>query len=260
MFINIFNRRHFLVNPSHAPLLLSISLFCVRESLVILLKRCRTILIILPFLFSCIYLIEDIERIDKIRLVRNITRQRYIISFYWLVAAETFAFLSLICSWMTKRTWAPAIGIAGILDGVPIPSALRLRLINSALLLSSSVTITYSHISLTLRSLQRTKKGLIWTIVLRCLFLRVQWTEFSESAVTISDRLYRSLLFACLRFHGIHVLVRVVFLAVAYWRVQSRDSTTKNHPTYICSVIYWHFVDVVWVFVYFSFYLVLHIL
>jgi len=257
MITHTFNRRHFVVSPSHAPLLLAVSLFCVGEMLVILLLGCSTLFMILPLLFSSAYLVRDMEQIDKRRLVRDMTRQRYITSFYWLVAAEAFAFLSLICSWLTKGTWAPSRRVARMLDGVPIPSALGLGLMNSALLLSSSVTITYSHMSLITRGLKGTKKGLVWTILLGILFLCVQWTEFSESAVTISDGLYGSLLFACLRFHGIHVLVRVLFLIVAYWRVMSRDSTTNNHPTYMCSVIYWHFVDVVWVFVYFSFYLVI---
>lgn len=229
----------------------------MRERLVILLIGCSTILILVPLLCSVTYLTKDIMSIDQIGLVRNITRKRYMVSFYWLVAAEAFAFLSLICSWLTKGTWAPASRIARIVDRVPIPSALGLGLINSALLLSSSVTITYSHISLITGGLKGTKKGLLWTIGLRILFLIVQWTEFSESSVSISDGLYRSLLFACLGFHGIHVLVRVVFLLIAYWRVSSRDSTANTHPTYMCSVIYWHFVDVVWVFVYFSFYLVI---
>jgi len=222
-----------------------------------LLIRCSTLLILIPFLASVFYLTSDMLNIDRIGLVGDITRKRYIASFYWLVAAEAFAFLSLICSWLTKRTWAPASRMARVIDRVPIPSALGLGLINSALLLSSSVTITYSHISLISGGLKRTKKGLLWTICLGVIFLRVQWTEFSESSVSISDRLYRSLLFACLGFHGMHVLVRVVFLLIAYWRVGSGYSTARTHPTYMCSVIYWHFVDVVWVFVYFSFYLVI---
>merc|ERR1712228_15960 len=110
-------------------------------------------------------------------------------------------------------------GISGIVQRAELPSAMRLRLINSALLLSSSVTITYSHLALTSGMLSASLSRLVYTITLRCLFLRVQWVEFSTSALSISDRFTRSILFASLRFHRIHVLVRVIFLIIAIIRI-----------------------------------------
>lgn len=252
-----FNRRHFIVPISHAPFLFSISLFCLRIRLIIIIKRIRTLIIIVPVLLTRLFLNHEIIIIDNARLVNNNTRLRYIVSFYWLIAAESFAFFSLLFSWFTKRAWITTLRIRRYIERTPIPSAIRLRLINSALLLSSSVTVTYSHIRLVLRSIKTALSRLLYTIVLRILFLTVQWVEFSESSISISDSFYRGLLFSSLGFHRIHVLVRVIFLIVAYWRIISGNSTPHNHPTYLCAVIYWHFVDVVWVFVYFSYYLAL---
>ena len=107
-------------------------------------------------------------------MVRESTRSRYMVSFYWLVAAEAFAFFSLLFSWFTKSIWAPAVRISRIIAGAEMPSAIGLGLINSALLLSSSVTITYSHIRLRYGSIQITVKRLVITILLRVIFLRVQ--------------------------------------------------------------------------------------
>jgi len=252
-----FNRRHFIVNPSHAPLLISVSLFCVRARLIILLKRVGSLIILIPLLLTWNFLNLEIIDIDKSRNVRDYTRSRYVISFYWLIAAESFAFFSLLFSWFRKRAWTTTLRVGRYLDRAPIPSALRLRLMNSALLLSSSVTVTYSHIRLSIGSISKAISRLLYTIMLRVIFLRVQWVEFSESSICISDSYYRALLFSSLGFHRIHVLVGVIFLIVAYWRIQRRNSTPNSHPTYLCSVIYWHFVDVVWVFVYFSYYLAL---
>jgi len=251
------NRGHFLVNPSHAPLLASISLFCARERLIMLLKGVGTIYILTPLVFCITFLSYEINTIYETRLVGKSTRERYIVSFYWLVAAEAFAFFSLLFSWFTKSMWAPAVRFNRVIVGAEIPSALRLRLINSALLLSSSVTVTYSHIRLGYRSMSITVSRLCYTIVLGLVFLRVQWVEFSISSLTMSRRFYRSILFSSLRFHRLHVLVGVFFLLYALRRVLSRNSTPENHPVYLCSVIYWHFVDVVWVFVFFSYYLAL---
>merc|ERR1712002_229109 len=103
--------------------------------------------------------------------------------------------------------------ISRIVQGAELPSAIRLRLMNSALLLSSSVTITYSHLALTSGILNASLSRLVYTITLRC--------------------------------HGIHVLVRVIFLIIAIIRLISRASTPHSHPTYLSAVIYRHFVDVV---------------
>ena len=88
------------------------------------------------------------------------------------------------------------------------------------------------------RSIQITVKRLVLTIVLGVVFLRVQWVEFSISSLTMARRFYRSILFSSLRFHRMHVLVRVLFSIYALRRVLSRNSTPESHPVYLCSVIY----------------------
>lgn len=255
--VRFFNLRHFIVLPSHAPLLISVALLTTRERLICILKRCRTIKLLVPIVVTAIYLTNEMVVIDKRRLVGDGTRTRYMISFYWLVAAESFAFFSLLLSWFLKGSWRPSIRFAGTIPSIAMPSALRLGLLNSALLLSSSVTITYSHISLSINSYKNAQIRLFVTILLGILFLGVQWVEFSISPITIADSYYGSIVFASLGFHRSHVIVRVIFLTLSRYFVASRRATSKTHPTYLCSVIYWHFVDVVWVFVYFSYYLTL---
>ena len=76
------NRGHFLVDPSHAPLLASISLFCARERLIILLKRVGTIYILVPLVLCITFLSSEINFIYKVRIVGKSTRDRYIVSFY----------------------------------------------------------------------------------------------------------------------------------------------------------------------------------
>merc|ERR1712096_320925 len=232
------NRGHFLVDPSHAPLLASISLFCARERLIMLLKGVGTVYMLLPLMLCMTFLSYEINNIYEARIVGKSTRERYMISFYWLVAAEAFAFFSLLFSWFTKSIRVPAARFNRVIVGAEISSALRLRLINSALLLSSSVTVAYSRIGLGYRSISITVSRLCYTILLRVIFLRVQRVEFSISSLTMSRRFYRSILFSSLRFHRIHVLVRVLFLLYALRRVLSRNSTPENHPVYLCSVIY----------------------
>jgi len=253
-----FNRGHFLLVPSHAPFLISVSLFNLTLRVVIIIKRVRTWLIVvtvpIPFWY-CTWIM--VRHGSYIGIVSIPTQVRYLTSFYWLIAAESFAFLSLLISWVLKRTWLVSIRLYKTTPAVDLPSALRLRLINSALLLSSSVTLTQAHISVLVGNFPDAKKRLLLTIVLRIIFLRVQWTEFTISYFCISDGFWRSILYACLRFHRLHVLVRVLFLLYALIQICARYLASDHHALFNCAAIYWHFVDVVWVFVFLSFYLIL---
>merc|ERR1712096_514134 len=136
----------------------------------------------------------------------------YMISFYWIVAAEAFAFFSLLFSWFTKSIWVPAARFNTVIVGAEIPSALRLRLINSALLLSSSVTVTYSRIGLGYRSIPITVSRLCYTILLGVIFF------------------LRSILFSSLRFHMIHVLVRVLFFTVCF-KTRTKEELYARKPS-----------------------------
>ena len=97
------NRGHFLVYPSHVSLLASISLFCVREKLIMLLKRVGIVYMLLPLVLCITFSSYEINHIYKSRIVGQSTRDRYIVSFYWLVAASrSICIFSLLFSWFTK--------------------------------------------------------------------------------------------------------------------------------------------------------------
>nr|BCM73292.1 cytochrome c oxidase subunit III [Ihlea magalhanica] len=253
-----FNRGHFLLVPSHAPFLMSVSLFNLTLGVVMMIKGVGTWLMVvtvpIPFWY-CTWMM--VRHGSYIGIVSMPTQVRYLTSFYWLIAAESFAFLSLLMSWVLKGTWLVSMGLYKTTPAVDLPSALGLGLMNSALLLSSSVTLTQAHMSVLVGNFPDAKKGLLLTIVLGMIFLGVQWTEFTMSYFCMSDGFWGSMLYACLGFHGLHVLVGVLFLLYALIQMCAGYLASDHHALFNCAAIYWHFVDVVWVFVFLSFYLML---
>ena len=98
--------------------------------------------------------------------------------------------------------------------------------------------------------LPQAKLGLLITVVIGAYFLGVQLTEYADSPVAISDSSFGSVFFVATGFHGLHVCIGMVMLGVAYLRMVSGHYRRGHHFGFEASAWYWHFVDVVWVFLF----------
>jgi cytochrome c oxidase subunit 3 len=120
--------------------------------------------------------------------------------------------------------------------------------------LSSGATLTYSHHSLIAGNRSGALNGLIITIILAIFFTGLQAFEYINAPFTISDGVYGSTFYMSTGFHSIHVIVGTVFLIVCLVRIVSYHFTDSHHVGYESAIIYWHFVDVVWLFLFVSIY------
>ena len=111
-------------------------------------------------------------------------------------------------------------------------------------------TVTYSHHSLVARDREGAIKGLVLTIMLGALFTLLQGLEYYNSPFTISDGIYGSTFYFSTGFHGIHILVGSIFLIVGLVRIINYHFTSTHHVGYSSAILYWHFVDVVWLFLF----------
>lgn len=134
-----------------------------------------------------------------------------------------------------------------------------LPLINTLLLLTSSVTCHYAHVGLE----QNKRKQLSWmlgaTIILGCIFLALQVEEYIHAydiGLTLDSGLYGNTFFMLTGFHGMHVTLGTVILIVLWFRVQKGHFTPDNHFAFQAGSWYWHFVDVVWVMLFFFVYII----
>ena len=138
--------------------------------------------------------------------------------------------------------------------GVDAINPFELPLLNTVILLSSGVTVTYAHHSLIQGYRAGALYGLVSTVVLAMVFTIFQGIEYSVSSFTISDGTFGSCFYFGTGFHGLHVMIGTAFIAVGLWRVLAYHSTDNHHLGLESSILYWHFVDVVWLFLFISIY------
>ena len=138
--------------------------------------------------------------------------------------------------------------------GIDAVNPFELPLLNTVILLSSGVTVTYAHHSLIQGNRSGVLGGLIFTVILAIIFTAFQGAEYSVSSFTISDGTFGSCFYFGTGFHGLHVMIGTAFIAVGLWRVLAYHSTDNHHLGLESSILYWHFVDVVWLFLFISIY------
>ena len=138
--------------------------------------------------------------------------------------------------------------------GLDAVNPFELPLLNTVILLSSGVTVTYAHHSLIQGNRSGALYGLVFTVALAIVFTILQAVEYSVSSFTISDGTYGSCFYFGTGFHGLHVMIGTAFIAVGLWRVLAYHLTENHHLGLESGILYWHFVDVVWLFLFISIY------
>jgi cytochrome c oxidase subunit III len=154
----------------------------------------------------------------------------------------------------TGGIWPPAPIVDGVAKPTLVFDAFHLPLLNTLILLTSGTTVTWAHHAL----LNNDRKGLIWglvlTVVLGALFTCVQAWEYGHAMFAFNREhggdIYGSTFFMATGFHGFHVLVGTIFLLVCLIRAWKGDFTPKQHFGFEAAAWYWHFVDVVWLFLF----------
>lgn len=129
-----------------------------------------------------------------------------------------------------------------------------LSLINCFILLSSGVSVTFAHFSMFENQQVKAKEGLLVTILFAAIFVGVQLFEYSRRQLTINRYTFGNIFFTITGLHGSHVVVGLIMIVVTYARLRRGHIRKGHHVGAEMSIWYWHFVDVVWLFVYLRLY------
>jgi cytochrome c oxidase subunit III len=142
----------------------------------------------------------------------------------------------------TGGVWPP--------KGIEVLDPLHLPLYNTIILLLSGTTVTWAHHALLHNDRKGLKYGLMLTVGLGIIFSAVQAYEYAHAPFAFKDSLYGATFFMATGFHGFHVLIGTIFLAVCLFRALKGHFTPQQHFGFEAAAWYWHFVDVVWLFLF----------
>jgi cytochrome c oxidase subunit 3 len=161
----------------------------------------------------------------------------FFFAFFW-----AFFHSSLAPAIQINSTWPP-LGIDQL-----VFNFLEIPLLNTLILLLSGATITWAHHAIIQGSFLDSIYAFIYTIFLAILFLGFQAYEYCEAEFTISDSVYGSTFFMSTGFHGFHVFIGTCFIIICFIRHLKTHFSKQHHFGFEAAAWYWHFVDVVWLF------------
>ena len=188
----------------------------------------------------------------------------FALSLLLFILSEIMFFFGLFFSYFYARLFPVGIldGVWPIKEGIWPPAGIKtfdpwdLPLMNTLILLLSGTTITWAHHALIYNKKTDFLRALRYTIILGILFTCFQAYEYHHAAFKFTDGVYASNFYMATGFHGVHVIVGTIFLIVCYIRgKKGHFFDGKNHLGFDFAAWYWHFVDVVWLFLFIFLYI-----
>ncbi|KAL1299026.1 hypothetical protein AAHE18_18G077400 [Arachis hypogaea] len=151
---------------------------------------------------------------------------------------------------------APTVEIGGIWPpkGIEVLDPREIPFLNTPILLSSGAAVTWAHHAILAGKEKRAVYALVATVSLALVFTGFQGMEYYQAPFTISDSIYGSTFFLATGFHGFHVIIGTLFLIICGIRQYLGHLTKEHHVGFEAAAWYWHFVDVVRLFLFVSIY------
>lgn len=174
-----------------------------------------------------------------------------IVGIILFIVREVFFFISFFWAFFHSRL-SPGmeLGVLWPPCGIVSFNPFQVPLLNTVILLASGISITWCHQAILNNQMNISKNSLIITWILGVYFLILQWFEYNIASFGISDSVYGSVFFIATGFHGFHVIVGTLFLFLIWLRILNSQFRNCHHFGFEAAAWYWHFVDVVWLFLF----------
>jgi len=246
-----------LVDPSPWPLIAALGAFMFTTGMVLYMHRFfGGGQLALTGLFVILYVMytwwRDIIREATFEEQHTFAVQRGLrLGMILFIVSEIMFFFAFFWAFF-HSSLAPTFNIGGVwppqaID--PIQTS-GIPLTNTFFLLSSGATVTWAHHAIIVRAKKQALFGLLLTLILAILFTGLQVLEYFEAPFSISDSVFGSCFFMTTGFHGFHVFVGTISLFISFVRIVFNHFTSTHHFGFESAAWYWHFVDVVWLFLF----------
>nr|AZH81000.1 cytochrome c oxidase subunit III [Caridina variabilirostris] len=248
-----------LVDMSPWPLTGSISAMMITTGLVKWFHQFNMDLLLLGLLATTLTMIQWWRDITREGTYQGLHTTRVVTGLQWgmilFITSEVLFFFSFFWAFF-HSSLSPTVEVGSCWPPAGIQSfnPFQIPLLNTAILLASGATVTWAHHAIMESNLSQALQGLTLTVVLGVYFTGLQAMEYYEAPFTIADSAYGSTFFVATGFHGLHVIIGSTFLMVCLYRMYMCHFSSKHHFGFEAAAWYWHFVDVVWLFLYISIY------
>ncbi len=162
----------------------------------------------------------------------------FFFAFFWAFFNATVPAINRVA----HEVWPP--------EGVIPFHTWGLPFLNTLILLTSGATVTIAHHAIRHNDRKKMAFWILMTAILGLIFTTCQAYEYGHAAFGFTDGIYSSTFYMATGFHGFHVIVGTIFLLVCFFRARAGHFTAEQHVGFEAAAWYWHFVDVVWLFLF----------
>nr|AOY39648.1 cytochrome c oxidase subunit 3 [Scolytinae sp. BMNH 1040052] len=249
------NHPFHLVDYSPWPLLGSLSTFIMLMGTISSFHYSSYTLFILGLTTTLMIMFQWWRDITREGTMQGLHSMKVTLGLRWgmilFITSEIFFFIAFFWAFL-HSSLAPNVemGLNWPPMGIKPFNPLEIPLLNTLILLSSGLTVTWAHHSIMENNYTQAIQSLSMTVILGIYFTILQGFEYVEAPFNISDSTYGTTFFMTTGLHGMHVLVGTSFLATCLMRLKNNHFSSIHHFGFEAAAWYWHFVDVVWLFLY----------
>lgn len=255
------NHSYHLVNPSPWPLISALGGFMLTSGLVLYMHKFIGGLNLLISSFFAIFYVSynwwrDVIREATFENQHSVIVQKGLkLSMLLFIVSEIMFFLAFFWGFF-HVSLAPAYNIGGVWPPYSLNTinSFTIPLTNTFILLTSGVTVTWAHHAIIAQAKKHALIAFFLTLILALFFTFLQVLEYINSPFNISDCVYGSSFYLATGFHGMHVIIGTLALFVSFIRSIFNHFTNKHHSGFEFAIWYWHFVDLVWLFLFINVY------
>nr|YP_010363465.1 cytochrome c oxidase subunit III [Atkinsoniella flavipenna]UNZ12566.1 cytochrome c oxidase subunit III [Atkinsoniella flavipenna] len=253
------NHPFHLVNNSPWPITGSIGVMTLTSGMIMWFHKINMNLFILGFIIIILTMIQWWRDVIRESTFQGLHTKKVVTSMklgmILFIISEVLFFSSFFWAFFhSSLSPTMEIGLNWPPMGIKTFDPMNIPMLNTMILLSSGITMTWAHNSIVNKNYTQMIQSTMLTIYLGIYFSILQLYEYMESPFCISDSIYGSTFFMSTGFHGIHVMIGTIFIIVSLMRMINLHFSSNHHVGFEASAWYWHFVDVVWLFLYITVY------